>query len=79
VCEPASLLEETLAAARRIAENAPLSVRQAKKAIATGLQTDLRAGMLLELEAYNSLVGTEDRREGIRAFNEKRKPRFRGR
>ena len=79
LCEPQALLGETLAAARRIGENAPLSVRQAKKAIHAGLQVDLRAGMLLELEAYNTLVGTEDRREGIRAFNEKRKPRFTGR
>lgn len=79
LCEPASLLEETLAAARRIAESAPLSVRAAKQAIAAGLQTDLRSGLALELKAYNRLVGTEDRREGIRAFNEKRKPRFKGR
>jgi enoyl-CoA hydratase len=79
LCEPASLLEETLAVARRIAENAPLSVRQAKHAISAGLQTDLRSGLALEIDAYNKLVGTDDRREGIRAFNEKRKPRFRGR
>jgi enoyl-CoA hydratase len=79
LCEPAKLLEETLATARRIAANAPLSVRQAKKAITAGLQTDLRSGLALELEAYNALVGTEDRREGIRAFNEKRKPAFKGR
>jgi enoyl-CoA hydratase/carnithine racemase len=36
-------------------------------------------GMAFEIEAYNRMVGTEDRREGIRAFNEKRKPRFEGR
>ena len=79
LCDPGSVLEDTLAVARRIGENAPLSVRQAKKAIGAGLQTDLRSGMLLEIEAYDSLVGSEDRREGIRAFNEKRKPRFKGR
>jgi enoyl-CoA hydratase len=79
LCEPAKLLEETLATAARIAANAPLSVRQAKHAIAAGMQTDLRSGLALEIEAYNRLVGTEDRREGIRAFNEKRKPRFKGR
>lgn len=79
LCPPEKLLEETLAVAARIAQNAPLSVRQAKRAIAAGLQTDLRSGLALELEAYDKLVGTEDRREGIRAFNEKRKPRFSGR
>jgi len=35
--------------------------------------------MMLEIEAYNRMVSTEDRREGVLAFNEKRKPRFRGR
>ena len=37
------------------------------------------AAMRFEIECYNKLVPTEDRREGIRAFNEKRKPEFRGR
>jgi 1,4-dihydroxy-2-naphthoyl-CoA synthase len=35
--------------------------------------------MQLEIEAYNRLVGTDDRREGVRAFNEKRTPKFKGR
>jgi len=79
LCEPAKLLEETLATARRIAGNAPLSVRAAKRAIVAGLATDLTSGLAIEIEAYDRLIGTEDRREGIRAFNEKRKPKFRGR
>jgi enoyl-CoA hydratase len=78
VCEPASLLKEALETANTIAENAPLSVRQAKKSIHYGLQTDLLTGYRLEIEAYNRLVDTEDRREGVRAFNEKRKPNFKG-
>jgi enoyl-CoA hydratase len=78
VCEPASLLKEALETANAIAENAPLSVRQAKKSIHYGLQTDLLTGYRLEIEAYNRLVDTEDRREGVRAFNEKRKPNFKG-
>ena len=78
VCEPAKILEETLATAQAIAENAPLSVRQAKKSIHYGLQMDLATGYRFEIEAYNRLVDTADRREGVKAFNEKRKPKFEG-
>ena len=59
--------------------NAPISVRQVKHAIHQGLQESLADGMMLEIEAYNRTVPTEDRREGIRSFNEKRKPAFKGR
>ena len=79
LCEPGEVLRETLAIASRIASNAPLSVRQARQAIRLGLQMELASAMRFEIELYNRLVGTEDRREGIRAFNEKRKPKFRGR
>jgi enoyl-CoA hydratase/carnithine racemase len=65
--------------AATIAENGPLAVRQAKKAIAYGAETDLETAMVLAIEAYNATVVTEDRLEGVRAFNEKRKPRFTGR
>jgi enoyl-CoA hydratase/carnithine racemase len=65
--------------ARQIARNGPIAVRQAKKAIAYGLETDLDTGLVLSIEAYNVTVATEDRREGVRAFNEKRPPRFEGR
>ena len=79
VCEVGKVLDETLEAANRIASLAPLSVRQAKGAIRDGLHRDLASAMQLEVEAYNRLVGTEDRGEGLRAFNEKRKPKFKGR
>jgi len=65
--------------ATTIAQNGPLAVRQAKKAIAYGLETDLDTAMILAIEAYNATVVTEDRLEGVRAFNEKRKPNFKGR
>lgn len=65
--------------AATIADNGPIAVRQAKKAIAWGGETDLETGMILAIEAYNNTVTTDDRLEGVRAFNEKRKPRFTGR
>ncbi|HEY7550068.1 MAG TPA: enoyl-CoA hydratase-related protein [Hyphomicrobiaceae bacterium] len=75
----ARLMQEALATARRIAENAPISVRQAKQAVQRGMQMSLWDGLAFEIEAYNRTVPTEDRREGVNAFNEKRKPVFRGR
>jgi enoyl-CoA hydratase/carnithine racemase len=78
ICEPAKLVEEALATAQAIAENGPLSIRQAKKSIHYGLEMGLLTGYRFEIEAYNRLVDTADRREGVRAFNEKRKPRFEG-
>jgi enoyl-CoA hydratase len=62
-----------------IAQNGPIGVRQAKKAIAWGAETDLETGMMLAIEAYNNTVHTEDRLEGVRAFNERRPPQFQGR
>jgi len=64
--------------AAAIADNGPFAVRQAKKAIGWGGETDLETGMILAIEAYNNTVTTDDRLEGVRAFNEKRKPRFTG-
>lgn len=78
VCEPGKLLDETLDAARRIARNGPIAVRQAKRAIHHGLEQSLANGMVVELDAYYRLIPTEDRREGILAFNEKRRPAFKG-
>ena len=76
VCDNA--VQEALRTAEKIAANAPLAVRQAKKSVHYGLQMDLLTGYRFEIEAYNQLVATEDRQEGVRAFNEKRKPRFQG-
>jgi enoyl-CoA hydratase/carnithine racemase len=73
------LLPETLKVARRIAANAPIAVRQAKRAMQIGYDLDLKTGLALEIEAYNRMVPTADRREGVLAFNEKRPPRFTGR
>jgi enoyl-CoA hydratase/carnithine racemase len=79
LCAPGTVVTEALATAEKIADCAPLSVRQAKKAIHIGLQTDLHSAYRYELEAYYPLLNTEDRKEGIAAFNEKRKAKFQGR
>lgn len=73
------VLPAALETAAAIAANAPISVRQAKSAIRHGLQMSLADGLVFEIEAYNRMVSTEDRHEGVLAFNEKRRPQFKGR
>ena len=79
VCAPSALVAEALETASVIAANAPISTRQIKQSVNMGLNADLQTGMMFEIEAYNRLVPTEDRREGILAFNEKRRPVYKGR
>ena len=73
------LLPQALATAEAIAANAPIGVRQVKQSMHRGLQMSLRDGLAFEIEAYNRMVPTEDRREGVNAFNEKRRAVFKGR
>lgn len=75
----ADLMPAVLTVARKIAANAPVSVRQAKKSIDRSGDLDRASGYAFELEAYNRTIITEDRTEGINAFNEKRKPNYKGR
>jgi enoyl-CoA hydratase/carnithine racemase len=79
ICKPETLLAEALETAAVIAGNAPISTRQIKQSVNMGLNADLQTGMMFEIEAYNRMVPTDDRREGITAFNEKRKPVYKGR
>lgn len=79
ICKAETLVQEALETAAVIAANAPISTRQVKQSVNMGLNTDLQTGLMFEIEAYNRMVPTEDRREGIRAFNEKRKPVYQGR
>jgi enoyl-CoA hydratase/carnithine racemase len=78
VCSAQSLLETALEMAKTIAGNAPIAVRQAKQAIHKGLQMGLMDGLAFEIEAYNRTIPTQDRREGVLAFNERRSPVFKG-
>lgn len=78
LCEPAEVLKRAMETAEVISANAPLSVRQVKKSIRYGGEMELRTALRFEVEAYNHLVDTEDRLEGVLAFNEKRKANFKG-
>ena len=75
---PEQLLGEALQTARLIAGNAPLAVRSVKEAIVAGAPLSLDHAMAVELGEYNRLFPTNDRVEGVRAWREKCKPRFRG-
>ena len=78
IVPPDELLSSAIATAEKIAAKAPIAVRQAKQAIQKGLHMSLADALAFEIEAYNRTVPTQDRREGVLAFNEKRKPKFTG-
>jgi enoyl-CoA hydratase len=75
----ADLLASAVAVAEEIMHNSPFAVRQAKWAIDQGVDLPLEQGFLREHEAYMLAIASEDRKEGIAAFNEKRRPNFTGR
>lgn len=76
---PEELLNAAFALAARMGDSAPLSLRFIKQAVDLGLQTGIEAGLEYERFAASIVVTSEDRVEGMRAFVEKRKPRFQGR
>jgi enoyl-CoA hydratase/carnithine racemase len=73
------LLEVSLGLAEQIGANAPLAVAAAKHAVDEGLALDLQEALALEQRHYEAVLASEDRLEGLKAFAEKRAPRFRGR
>ncbi len=77
VVPPDRLLEEALAAAAQIAEFSLPSVMMAKEAVNRAFESPLAEGMLFERRLFHALFATEDQKEGMAAFVEKRKPKFR--
>lgn len=73
------LLEEAKAVARQMADKGAVALRLAKRAVDEGVEMDLRRGCTLEQELFALCFSTEDQREGMTAFLEKRPPAFRGR
>ena len=73
------LEEETMDIMRLIAEKAPMAVRYAKVAITKGADMDLGKGLELEKDIAGITFGTDDKQEGMEAFLEKRKAKFRNR
>lgn len=72
------LTEKVMEIARDIGKNAPISLQSIKKSVDNGLQTDINTAITIELDQYYKCANSEDRLEGIRAFNEKRKPNWQG-
>lgn len=72
-------IERALALATVIAGKSPLALRLAKEAMLKSFETNLEAGLGLERKAFCLLAASQDRREGIAAFLEKRQPEFNGR
>ncbi|MGC5698690.1 2,3-dehydroadipyl-CoA hydratase [Pseudomonas sp. NFXW11] len=78
VTQPERVVERALHLARLIASKAPLAVRLAKEALLKAMDTDLASGLRFERHAFTLLAGTQDREEGIAAFQNKRQPQFKG-
>ncbi|MSU90475.1 enoyl-CoA hydratase [Rhodobacteraceae bacterium 2CG4] len=72
------LMAEALKTAAKIAEKSPLTAMAVKEAVNRSYETTLREGVLFERRLFNALFATEDQKEGMAAFAEKRTPQFRG-
>lgn len=78
VYEGHEVLDKAQQLALEMAKNAPLSLVQAKVAINQGVEVDLATGLKIESLAFSALIPTEDRLEGLLAFQEKRAPQYSG-
>ena len=79
VVPAAKLIPEAMAAARKIAEKSQIAILTAKECVNRSFETTLREGILFERRVFQGLFSTEDQKEGMHAFLEKREPQFRDR
>ena len=79
VVEPEELMDAALELAGRIVSNAPIAVKYAKACIDRGLDASLENGILMENELFAMCYATEDQKEGMTAFLDKRKAEFKNR
>jgi enoyl-CoA hydratase len=73
------LMEESMALAQKLAAKPKVALNLIKSAVDQGMNTDLSSGLTLEMQAFILAFTSEDGREGISAFVEKRKPSYKGR
>lgn len=73
-----NLIESAKELARKLSQKAPVALRMLKQSIHAGLDTDLNTGLIIELEKFCCLFATNDQKEGMAAFIERRKPSFTG-
>ncbi|MGS2777959.1 enoyl-CoA hydratase-related protein [Robertmurraya sp. GLU-23] len=78
VTESDVLMNESLKLANEMLANAPIALQQAKFAVHQGMSVDLNTALKIERKAYEVTIPTEDRKEALQAFSEKRKPNFQG-
>ena len=73
-----NFLDQVMTYAEKIIENGPLALRLAKQAIDEGIDLNLEDSLKLEHKLYKKTIPTADRKEGLKAFKEKRKPTYKG-
>lgn len=78
VCKPEELVDEAVKTALLISEYSPLAVKAAKEVVNESLNLGLDQGVKYERRVFHSLFGSQDQKEGMAAFAEKRKANFTG-